>query len=206
MFCCSITAIAQSRLAIDSNLPFVLSINGTEVNQVPVTAVKVPVASAGQMLIGLAVAGYEPVFEKRLVLKPGTESAFELVRRDEGFVLEPGSEFVILPPSAPATPAMPQVQLRQDLEAYLKELSELHFEKQKLASILGYVQRSELDSRSLQTLLMELEVEEHRLQVLERAIHNISDCEGLSDVPEGFILEKNRERARIVIQSYLQIH
>ncbi len=143
MFCCSISAIAQSRLAIDSNLPFVLSINGSEVNQIPVTAVKVPVATAGQVLVALAVAGYEPAFEKRLVLKPGMESSYVLVRREDGFVLEPGSEFVILPPPAPATPVVPQVQPRQNLEAYLKELSELQFVKQKLSSNRGYVLRSE---------------------------------------------------------------
>ncbi|MBL7944047.1 MAG: DUF4476 domain-containing protein [Flavobacteriales bacterium] len=192
-----------SSLAIESAMPFILHIDGEQVNMRPVSRIVIPMERTGQVLVSLSGQQQPAPFEKKVTLKEGMVSSFEWITNSDGFALVPGAEVILQTPTpeAPLTSVHKTTNLKVQNEL-MSMLADTPFEKQKLNAIHAYVSEYEITTHELGLMLQQLDVEDNKLQVLEKAVHSVSDCDRLPDLLPRFYLERSRERADEIIRAF----
>lgn len=210
----------QVRLTISApdSLAFTLRINGEQVNTLALASCTVPGLSAGKLLVQLSFAN-GTTHEQSLTLKDRVHTSYALVESRDSWRLSISSEVAYTPAqatgliataAAPSSdPAAKDVEIieagcpqpcsPEDFETLKRELGNTMFEMKKLEKMRSFAMLTCMRVDQLRYMLAQLEVEDSKLKLIEASKSNVYDTSRLELVLNDFFLEKNRERARTLL-------
>jgi hypothetical protein len=212
-------ANGQCRISVEApdSLPFILTLNETAINQVPVLAITLDQNLSGKVNFK---AGFpmrpELNFSQVITIKKGTFQSYN-IERSKGtlkFVLTGESE-IALPefvtdsksgessnqPSADQhTGCFP---VADDLlyQSMLDDVAAQHFESKKLSILSDFASSQCIRMEQLRAMMSVLTQEDNKISLLAAAKNHIYDPEQIRDVLNEFFLARNKQKAVEIIEA-----
>jgi hypothetical protein len=218
----AVVAHSQSRLTLSApdSLAFRFALDGQEVSSALLSSLTLPGVPAGKRTIRMSF-GDGSAHEQALTLKDRIHYTYEFRQTRAGWRLQILSE-VAWTPSSPSgiavsaasdsvsvlsetsetggdeggcTPPVSEARFEQ----LRTELSQIAFESRKLEAMRKFVLAECIRTDQLRYLLAQLSMEDYKLKLLEDARTRVFDPSRLARVLDDFYLEKNREKARLLL-------
>lgn len=214
---------SQVRFSLHSadSLPFILFLQGQQVNNMACHDITLADINSGKTQVKVNFGlNSDKVIDQVLNLKDQTQvgyeirmvkNAWKLVLANEANytgnsqVLIDSTQVAVDMPSAPI-PAesggcgAPMNSV--DFDHLKRQLSEMHFEAKKVDTIKIVISSNCMSVEQLRYLLANLEMEENKLHILSACKGHVSDVSRLSSVTEDFFLEKNKQKARAILDNW----
>jgi hypothetical protein len=213
---------AQSRLTLSASdsLAFMCSLDGNAVNSAMLSSLTIPGIAAGKHQVKVTFSNGSS-HEQSLTLKDRMHHSYlfsenkgmwKFVISSEasyqpaaltGLPVDTDSTVVVETPAEvyDGTTGCPVPCSSQEFDLLKTELGNTFFEIKKLEKMKSFALTTCLRVDQLRFMLVQLEVEDNRLQLLEVAMNSVYDTSRLPLVLDDFFLEKNKERARTIIAS-----
>jgi len=219
--CAFVSTFAQSKLTLQANdsLAFRCSIDGNEVNSLPLSELTIPGLAPGKREILLSFANGTQ-HKQILTLKDKLDHHFELreVKGTWRFTLNSEVSFSPVPlnglNSGEVSDSLVIVKVESytgsvgcenpatesEFEALKRHIEATTFEMKKVEKMKNFLMLSCVRVDQLRYMLAILEIEDSKLKVLQAAQGHIFDTDHIQSVLDDFFLEKNKEKARSIIQ------
>jgi len=212
---------AQVKLTVEAadTLAFRMKVDGQLITLSPVTSVSVPSLQAGKREVELSFSNGTQ-FTQVLSLKDKVNYTYGFRETKGSFRLqilsevnwtptiatglrnaitdngddEGEEEVVLIEPGGCPDPVS-----ENEFKALKKEMASTTFDAKRLEKMRGYVMTGCVRVDQLRYMLAQLEMEDHKLRLLQDAMGHVYDPSRLPAVLEEFFLEKNRDRAVNII-------
>lgn len=213
---------AQARLTVEApdTLAFRMKLDGQPINQALVSSLTLPSVASGKREIKLEFAN-ETTFNQIIPLKDRIHYTFGFRPVKGAFRLQILSE-VAYQPSSPTGLASAISETENEEETVIiesipeaggctdpisewefgslkKEISTTTFDAKRFEKMRGFVVLSCVRVEQLRYMLAQLETEDHKLKLLQSAMGHVYDPSRLPSVLEEFFLEKNKEKAAMIL-------
>lgn len=220
LFTCHLSAQVKLTVYAADSIPFVLHVQGEQINLKPVNEISFSGVPAGKTSIKAVLSGNVPATaEQTVILKPQTQVTYEVKMVKSSWKIVPVSEAAWVPVaektiSDSATVAAPVEEtsgnarcteaLSQDALNTLKtKIADQHFEAKKLEIMKREVGASCLKVDQLMYLLSMLEIEDNKLNLAESFLPQVFDPQRLQTLETAFFLDKNKAKIRQSIAPHL---
>lgn len=212
-------ACGQARLTLSApdSLAFLCSIDGEEANRMRVTDLTLTGLEPGKHTVRMVFANSSSI-EQQVTLRTLTHSTYQPAFLKGSWKLALASDAAYTPAtptglpvehspdSAPAAAnvveesgACTQPLSPEEFEAVKAEMQAVRLQSVRLERLQALAGSRCLRADQLRFLMSLLELEDHKIRLLEAATGHVFDPRRLATLPDDFFLEKNRERVRTLL-------
>jgi len=216
----NLSSAAQYRLTIDApdSLAFLLHINGTPINYLPIVSVSLHGALAGKTNLKVEFPEQSVLnFSQIVTIKKGSSVTYSIDRSKGALKFILTSESILTFDAALATTEENILQTTNTVADHIEHngchplVDELlyqemiamvdaqHFESKKLIVMTDFATTSCMSTDQLRYMMSKLSQEDNKLALLMAAGHNIHDRNNLPEVSNDFFLARNKSKAIEII-------
>jgi len=205
------------RVEVPDSLPFLFSMNETQVNQIPVLNITFDQPISGKINFKADFPTRpELSFTQIITIKKNTSLEFS-VERSKGtlkFILKSESEMLFPAMSATNVASDPSVNPSNrhtgcypvaddaDYQSMLAEVEAQHFESKKLSILSEFASAQCIRTEQLRAMMGILTQEDNKIALLIASKDHIYDPEQIRDVLNEFFLARNKQKATEIIDAF----